>query len=91
MGEVKAEIERRLRENFAPTRLVVSDDSAKHAGHAGHDPRGESHFIVEIVSARFAGLGRVECQRAVNRALADLLAERIHALSLKTIAPGEPR
>jgi BolA protein len=89
MGEVKAEIERRLRENFAPTRLVVSDDSAKHAGHAGHDPRGESHFSVEIVSVRFQGLSRVACQRAVNRALADLLEERVHALAIKASAPGE--
>ena len=89
MGEVKAEIERRLRENFAPIRLVVSDDSAKHAGHAGHDPRGESHFSVEIVSVRFQGLSRVACQRAVNRALADLLEERVHALAIKASAPGE--
>ncbi len=87
MGEVKDEIERRLRQNFQPVRLVVTDDSGRHLGHAGHDPRGESHFIVEIVSARFAGLGRVECQRAVNRALADLLAERVHALVIHASAP----
>ncbi|MCG2840195.1 BolA family transcriptional regulator [Sandaracinobacter sp. RS1-74] len=87
MGEVKMEIERRLRENFQPTHLEVTDDSRKHAGHAGHDPRGESHFTVEIVSARFAGLSRVECQRAVNRALADLLEERVHALAIKASTP----
>lgn len=86
MGEVKDEIELRLRENFQPTHLLVSDDSAKHAGHAGHDPRGESHFTVEIVSTRFQGLSRVECQRAVNRALADLLEERVHALAIKASA-----
>lgn len=87
MGEVKDEIERRLRENFQPTHLLVQDDSAKHAGHAGHDPRGESHFTVEIVSVRFDGLSRVNCQRAVNRALADLLEERVHALAIKASAP----
>jgi BolA protein len=88
MGAVKDEIERRLRENFHPTHLAVIDDSASHAGHAGHDARGESHFIVEIVSDRFAGLSRVERQRAVNRALADLLAERVHALAIKAEAPA---
>ena len=88
MGEVKDEIERRLRENFAPTHLTVSDDSEKHHGHAGHDPRGESHFSVEIISIRFEGLSRVECQRAVNRALADLLEERVHALAIKASAPA---
>lgn len=88
MGAVKDEIERRLRENFAPEHLDVIDDSAKHAGHAGHDPRGESHFTVEISSALFAGLSRVERQRAVNRALADLLEERVHALAIKASLPG---
>lgn len=88
MGAVKDEIERRLRENFAPEHLDVIDDSARHAGHAGHDPRGESHFTVEISSALFAGLSRVERQRAVNRALADLLEERVHALAIKASLPG---
>ena len=88
MGAVKEEIELRLRENFTPTHLSVTDDSAKHAGHAGHDPRGESHFTVEIVSIRFEGLSRVECQRAVNRALADLLEERVHALAIKASTPA---
>jgi BolA protein len=87
MGAVKDEIERRLRENFAPIKLVVTDDSASHAGHAGEDPRGESHFTVDITSDRFAGLSRVERQRAVNRALADLLAERVHALAIRAEAP----
>ena len=88
MGDVKDEIERRLRENFSPKHLVVSDDSAQHVGHSGHDPRGESHFTVEIVSIRFEGLSRVECQRAVNRALADLLEERVHALAIKASTPA---
>ncbi|MFN3370370.1 MAG: BolA family protein [Sphingomonadaceae bacterium] len=87
MGAVRDEIERRLRENFTPTHLKVTDDSAAHVGHAGHDGRGESHFTVEIESGRFAGLSRVECQRAVNRALADLLAGRVHALALKARVP----
>ena len=88
MGAVKEEIELRLRENFSPTHLEVIDDSAKHAGHAGHDPRGESHFTVEIVSVRFQGHSRVERQRAVNRALADLLVERVHALVIRASTPA---
>lgn len=88
MGAVRDEIERRLRENFAPTHLKVTDDSELHRGHAGHDGRGESHFSVEIESARFAGLGRVDRQRAVNRALADLLQGRVHALALKASVPA---
>jgi BolA protein len=88
-GAVAAEITRRLATALSPTRLVVSDDSDKHRGHAGHDARGESHFSVEVESAAFAGLNRVARQRLVNQALADLLAERVHALAIKARAPGE--
>ncbi len=89
MGAVKHEIEARLTAALAPTRLVVTDDSEQHRGHAGHDARGESHFSVEIESAAFAGLNRVARQRAVNVALAELLRERVHALTLVCRAPGE--
>jgi BolA family transcriptional regulator, general stress-responsive regulator len=88
-GPIATEIAKRLTESLDPTHLVVQDDSEKHRGHAGHDSRGESHFTVEIVSPRFSGLNRVARQRAVNAALADLLAERVHALSIKARAPGE--
>jgi BolA protein len=88
-GPIAAEIEARLRAAFAPTRLVVRDDSAAHAGHAGHDSRGESHFTVEIAAEGFAGLSRVERQRRINTALADLLETRIHALALRVSAPSE--
>jgi BolA protein len=88
-GPVAQEIAQRLRAALAPERLAVIDDSEKHRGHAGHDPRGESHFTVEIVAAAFAGKNRVERQRAVNAALADLLAERVHALAIRAKAPGE--
>lgn len=86
---IAAEITERLTQALAPTHLRVTDDSEKHRGHAGHDPRGESHFTVEIVAERFAGMNRVERQRAVNAALADLLKERVHAMAIRAKAPGE--
>lgn len=79
----------RLTRELAPTQLHVSNDSAQHRGHLGDDGTGESHFSVDIESGAFAGLSRVQRQRLVNRALADLLATRIHALAMKTRAPGE--
>lgn len=89
MGPVAAEIEKRLRASLSPGHLAVIDDSAKHRGHAGHDPRGESHFTVEIVSSAFSGKNRVQRHRLVNQALAELLAERIHALAIVARAPEE--
>ena len=88
-GPVAAEIARRLRAALSPERLAVIDDSAIHAGHSGHDARGESHFTVEIVAAQFAGKNRVARHRMINAALADLLAERVHALAIVAKAPGE--
>lgn len=83
------EIAARLTAALGPTHLRVSNDSAQHAGHMGDDGSGESHFSVEIESAAFAGQSRVARQRLVNRALADLLATRIHALAIRARAPGE--
>lgn len=88
-GPLAAEIEKRLRDALAPTSLAVINDSAKHRGHSGDDGSGESHFTVEIESELFAGMSRVERQRAVNKALADLLRGRIHALAIRARTPGE--
>ncbi len=88
-GSVAAEIEKRLRDALAPSGLRVINDSGKHRGHAGDDGSGESHFTVEIETPAFAGLSRLERQRAVNRALGDLMRERVHALVIRATAPGD--
>lgn len=88
-GQVQIEIETRLAAAFSPVSLVVSNDSAKHGGHAGDDGSGESHFSVEIVSSAFASVSRLERQRMVNRALGDLPGQRVHAMAVKARAPGE--
>lgn len=82
-------IAERLTAALAPTHLQVVNDSHHHAGHMGDDGTGESHFTVIVESPAFAGQSRVARQRAVNAALADLLATRIHALAIKARAPGE--
>ncbi|MBM3524062.1 MAG: BolA family transcriptional regulator [Alphaproteobacteria bacterium] len=89
MGEVADRMRRKLEAAFTPARLEIVDDSHRHAGHAGARPEGETHFNVTIVSAAFAGIGRVERQRKVYAALADELRDRVHALQLRTLAPDE--
>ncbi len=71
----------RLQATFQPTELEVVNESHRHAGHAGDDGSGESHFAVKIRSAALAPLGRVARHRAVHQALGDVVA-RIHALSV---------
>lgn len=88
-GPVAVEIRQRLVAGLAPTRLELDDQSDHHVGHAGHDGRGESHFALLIESAAFSGMNRVQRQRAVHAALGDLMEERVHALTIRALAPGE--
>ncbi len=84
-----ARLEAVLTQAFSPTLLRVVDDSAHHAGHAGAQPGGETHFNVLVVSAAFRGMGRVARSRAVHDALAAEFAGGMHALSLVLRAPEE--
>ncbi len=88
-GPLAQEIQQILTATFAPTKLDVINDSAQHSGHAGDDGSGESHFTVEIESAAFAGVSRLERQRMVNRALGDIPGDRVHALAIKARAPAD--
>ena len=84
-------IHRKLTDALAPIELTIVDDSARHEGHAGHRPGGETHFTVRIVSPSFTCISRVERQRRVYTVLADEMKSQIHALALTTLAPGEER
>jgi BolA protein len=86
-------IHAKLTAAFMPSILEVTDESARHAGHAGaardDGGVGETHFHVRMVAASFEGISRVERQRRVHAALADELAGSVHALSLKLLTPEE--
>jgi BolA family transcriptional regulator, general stress-responsive regulator len=86
---VASAIRARLTEALVPERLEIEDESARHAGHAGARPEGESHFRVVIVAAAFEGRSRVERQRLVFAALGDLMRTDIHALSIQALTPAE--
>jgi BolA protein len=86
---VQQEMEEILAEAFAPEKLEVINDSAKHSGHSGDDGSGESHFTILIESAAFTGQSRLNRQRMVNKSLGDIPGKRVHALAIKAMAPGE--
>jgi BolA protein len=86
---VATEMKRRLTAALKPIRLELEDQSAHHIGHAGHDSRGESQFALLIESPAFAGLSRIARQRLVHAALAELMHDRVHALTIKALAPGD--
>jgi BolA family transcriptional regulator, general stress-responsive regulator len=87
--QIRSAIEQKLGEALKPLRLLVVDESHRHAGHAGAHPLGESHFRVEVVSAVFKGLTRVARQRLVYGLLEAELKDRVHALALRTLTPEE--
>jgi BolA protein len=69
-----------------PSRMDVIDDSYKHAGHG----TGEAGvYRLQIVSARFDGLGTMARHRLVYDALGDLMGGAIHALSITAQSPEE--
>jgi BolA protein len=79
----------RLTGALAPARLDLIDDSARHAGHAGARPEGESHFRLTIVADAFRDRSRLERQRMVFAALGDLMRTDIHALAITALTPAE--
>lgn len=85
---VATEIKRHLA-GLKPQRLELVDESARHVGHAGARPEGESHFRLVIVAAAFTGRSRIERQRMVYEALGDLLRTDVHALSMTALSPAE--
>ena len=88
-GPLAIEIEALLNAAFAPSHLAVINDSARHHGHSGDDGSGESHFTVEIESAAFTGVSRLQRQRMINAALGDIPGQRVHALAIRARAPGD--
>jgi BolA protein len=75
-----------LTEALAPVELDVIDEGHKHAGHAGE---GKGHFFARIVSQAFAGQNPIQRHRLVYAAVAEMMPNGIHALTIDAKAPGE--
>jgi BolA protein len=84
---IEATLRTRL-ETLAPSVLMIHDDSAEHAGHAGA-AGGGGHFSLTIVSEKFAGLTRLARHRAVMSRVGDLIPFPVHALAIRAFAPHE--
>ena len=80
---LESEIVAALESAFAPTRLEVVNESGMHAGHAGDDGSGESHWRVVIAAPDFAPMSRLARHRAVHAALGEGIIGRLHALALE--------
>ena len=77
----------KLQQEFSPTELEIIDQSHLHAGHAGSQPEGETHYKVRIRALAFQGLMRVNIQRKIMQALQNEFESGLHALSIDARAP----
>jgi BolA protein len=84
LARIRAALEAKL----APVELVLEDDSASHAGHAGA-ASGGGHYNVRIVSLQFEGLKLVTRHRLVYDSVHDMMHKEIHALAITALAPSE--
>ncbi len=75
--------------HFTPELVDITDQSARHAGHAGSSGDGQTHYDMRVVSEAFTGQSRVERSRAVHAALATEFDRGLHALSLRLQTPAE--
>ena len=78
-------IQEKLQNALEPTKLEVINESHLHAGHAGDDGSGESHFSIKIESKDFNGVSRVARERMIHGALTEEI-KLIHALSISAQA-----
>ncbi len=79
-----------MRERLAvlePVALEITDDSHRHAGHAGAG--GGGHYTLRIVSTQFAGRNTVARHRMVYSALGEMMKRDIHALNIQAKTPDE--
>jgi BolA-like protein 1 len=75
-------------QTLKPSKLNLIDNSHQHAGHAGNDIDGESHFDLEIVAEAFDGLSLVKRHQLIYMMLGDIMPQ-IHALQIKSLTPAE--
>jgi sulfur transfer protein SufE/stress-induced morphogen len=75
-------------EKLQPTHIELVDNSHQHAGHAGNDMDGESHFDLFIVSEAFDGLNLVKRHKLVYMMLGEIMP-KIHALQIRAQTPSE--
>jgi len=83
-----AKIRERLEAALAPSEIVLDDESALHAGHAGA-ASGGGHYRVKIVSTKFEGVKLVMRHRLVYDSVHDMMHKEIHALAITALAPSE--
>jgi len=78
------QLQHKLTAAFLPAHLEIINESHRHAMRASN-----SHFHITLVSHAFGGQPLLARHRAVNKVLAEELANDIHAITLNALTPDE--
>ena len=79
---LEVEINHAIRTGLNPASFEVINESHQHAGHAGDDGSGESHWRIVLDAPALAGKSRLARHRAVHDALGKDIINRLHALAI---------
>jgi len=71
------DLEKLILKSFPDAKIEITDL-------AGDD----DHYSVAIIDKSFTGKTRIEQHKMVNKALQGYLGDTLHAMQLKTLAPG---
>lgn len=82
-------IKRLIEENLHPSHMELINESFKHAGHAGDNGTGQTHYKLIVVSDMFEGMSRVERHKHVMLILEGAFETGLHALSLELYTPQQ--
>lgn len=79
---LEVEIIDAIKTKLAPASFEVINESHLHAGHAGDDGSGESHWKIVLDAPDLADKTRIARHRAVHAALGPDIIGRLHALAI---------
>ncbi|MCK0119460.1 BolA family transcriptional regulator [Loktanella sp. F6476L] len=79
---LEVEIIDAIKTKLNPASFEVINESHLHAGHAGDDGSGESHWKIVLDAPDLADKTRIARHRAVHAALGPDIINRLHALAI---------
>jgi BolA protein len=79
---LEVEINEAIKIGLSPASFEVINESHLHAGHAGDDGSGESHWKIVLDAPDLSGKSRIARHRAVHAALGPDIIARLHALAI---------
>jgi BolA protein len=61
-------------------KVIVVDESHKHAGHRDAPASGESHYHIQLQGPKVVGTQRIEVHKKINAALSEQFQNGLHAV-----------